>query len=310
MYSRKIPTAVCIDNECRPVNIELFWNNTGRYLGYKLPEGEFLSKTKHTPFTAKEYDRLDTLLKDPLSALAHYSINELVKEKDTAKTGVDAVSSATIAAVMDYIVPGAVYTSYTLWHIVYGETKREIELRTSEKLTSKEVVKFLNTDVLEDKVWALNHIPQNMPISHLLLEELLQLVSQNDIYLAERALHVIRPGELTKEIQLQLIQNFQNSDDLQQKLIAEKLKQAPVLEKETTELLTNELNKFNTQLIKEVLELLQYQKIENNNVNNNVALLLENNNRYIANLAFKFLESRQTLDKKTTKKIDKYQKRN
>ncbi|QGY46913.1 hypothetical protein GM418_25615 [Maribellus comscasis] len=310
MYSRRIPTEVCIDDECRPVNIDLYWNNTGRYLGYKLPEGEFLSKTKHKPFVAEEYDRLHTLLGDPLSALAHYSISELVKTKDTTKTGVDAVSTATIAAVMDYIVPGAVYTSYTLWHIVYGETKREIELRTSKKLNSEQVIKFLNTDALEDKVWVLNHFPKKMQISDALLTKLLKLVSGDDIYLAERALYVIRPEKLTKDVQLQLIQSFKNSGHLQKKLIADKLKEAPVLAPETMELLANELENLNALLVKNVLDLFQNQEVENMQVNNEVALLLKNDNRYIASHAFKFLESRQMLDKKISKQINKYQKRN
>ncbi|MCG6190990.1 hypothetical protein [Maribellus maritimus] len=310
MYSRKIPTAVCIDDECRPVNIELYWNNTGRYLGYKLPEGEFLSKTKHKPFVAEEYDRLHALLGDPLSALAHYSISELVKTKDTTNTGVDAVSTATIAAVMDYIVPGAVYTSYTLWHIVYGETKRETELRTSKKLNSEQVIKFLDTDALEDKVWVLNHFPKDMQISDGLLTKLLKLISGDDIYLAERALYVIRPEKLTKDVQLQLIQRFRKSGYLQKKLIAEKLSEAPVLAPETTELLANELENLNALLVKNVLDLFQNQEVENIQVNNEVALLLKNENRYIASHALKFLESRQMLDKKISRQINKYQKRN
>lgn len=310
MYSRKIPTEVCIDDECRPVNIELFWNNTGRYLGYKLPEGEFLSKTKHEPFTAEEYGRLHTLLGDPLSPLANYSITELVKTKESTKTGVDAVSTATIAAVLDYIVPGAVYTTYTLWHIVYGETRREIELRTSEKLTSEQVVKFLNLESLEDRVWVLNHIPQEMQISGELLGKLLQLISGEDIYLAERSLYVLPPEILSKEVQLRLISRFKTAGFLQKKLIAGKLKEAPALEPEATQLLLNELGSLNASLIKDVLELFQNQEVENEQVNNGVALLLTNKNRYIANNAFKFLESRKTLDKKTLKKVDKYKKRN
>jgi hypothetical protein len=310
MYARNIPTEVCIDNECRPVNIRLFWNSTGRYLGYKLPEGEFLSKTKHTPFTAEEYDRLHTLLGDPLSPLAHYKITELVNAKDSAKTAVDAVSSATIAAVLDYIVPGAVYTTYTLWHIVYGETKREIELRTSAKLTPAQVIKFLDSEILEDKVWVLNHIPKEMPVTGELLDKLLQLISENDIYLAERALFAIPPERLTSEVQLRLIGSFKTAAMLQKKLIAEKLSQTPELQPQPAELLSGELVNLNGTLIKHILELFETQNIESEQVNNKVALLLNNKNRYIASRAVQFLESREVLDKKTEKKLDKYRKKN
>ena len=71
MYSREFLTGVCIDGKCRMLYIELFWNITGRYLGFKLPEGEFLSKTEHVKFNSNEYDKLNQLLADPNSALAN-----------------------------------------------------------------------------------------------------------------------------------------------------------------------------------------------------------------------------------------------
>ena len=126
-YSRDIITGVCIEGECRLLKIKLFWNVTGRYLGFVLPDGEFLSKNEHEPFKSEEYNRLHNILAERNSPLANYSINELVPQKDSSQTKVDAVSSATIAAVLDHIVEGAVYTTYTLWHIVYGPTKREVE---------------------------------------------------------------------------------------------------------------------------------------------------------------------------------------
>ena len=98
-YSRKITTAVCIKGECRPVKLELFWDCTGRYLGYKIPAGEFLSKTEHVRFGDKEYDRLHEMLGNRQSALATYTYQDLAKERDTTKNGVDArvtASSITI----------------------------------------------------------------------------------------------------------------------------------------------------------------------------------------------------------------------
>jgi hypothetical protein len=49
-YFRNIATEVCFDNQCRLLDITVFWNITGRYLGFELPDGEFLSKYDHEPF--------------------------------------------------------------------------------------------------------------------------------------------------------------------------------------------------------------------------------------------------------------------
>src|SRR5690554_4970202 len=76
-YFKKIYTGVCFDGECRMLDIVLYWNITGRYLGFELPKGEFLSKFDHEPFTDGEYERLHELLADLLSPLSMYTFNEL-----------------------------------------------------------------------------------------------------------------------------------------------------------------------------------------------------------------------------------------
>ncbi|MCF6333935.1 MAG: hypothetical protein L3J11_11690 [Draconibacterium sp.] len=309
-YSRKIVTGVCIDGKCRLVNVELFWNITGRYLGYELPVGEFLSKTEHVKFKSTEYDRLHHLLANPNSALASYSLKELVPEKDSTKTKVDAVSSATIAAVLDYIVEGAVYTTYTLWHIVYGQTKREIENITSEKLTSELVLELLNSNKLEDRIWALNHISVKMKISTALQDKLIEIISGNDIYLAERSLNSIKPELLTSEVQKQLSDIFDKTSFLQKRLILQKLKEAPHLQAQIATIFSGKLSKLNGTLTKSTLELFQIHHINNEETILEIEKLLSNKNRFIAKQAFRFLEKLENPDKRILKSISKYKKKN
>lgn len=311
MFSRKILTSVCIDSECRLLNIELFWNTTGRYLGFELPAGEFLSKTKHKVFSSSEYDRLHLLLSDPLSGLAHYSIDELVPVIDSSKNKIDAVSSATIAAVLDYIVEGAVYTTYTLWHIVYGTTRHEIEKYTTERLTSEIVLELLNSTFLEDQVWALNHISDKMEINSDLKNKLLTYISGDDIYLAERSLNALKSETLNnKEIQVRLAKIFQNAGFLQKRLITQKLKNVPILYPDGVGIIAGELNKLNGSLIKNVLELFKHHQIENEEVNERVETLLKNENRYIAKQAFLFLQNLNQKNNRTLKSIEKYKRKN
>jgi hypothetical protein len=52
-YFIELQTGICFDNKCRPLDIVIYWNITGRYLGFELLDGEFLSKYDHTPFTKR-----------------------------------------------------------------------------------------------------------------------------------------------------------------------------------------------------------------------------------------------------------------
>ncbi len=310
MYSRKFLTGVCIDGKCRMLNIELFWNITGRYLGFKLPEGEFLSKTEHVKFNSNEYDMLNHLLANPLSELANYSLKELVPEEDTTKYKVDAVSSATIAAVLDYIVPGAVYTTYTLWHYVYGPTKQEIEKITSERLSTEIALELLNSQNKDDQIWTLNHISGKMEISVSLQNKLMEIISGNDIYLAEQSLHTLKPENLTSEIQIELSNIFIKVGFLQKRLIIQKLEDSPNLDNYVIKKFSSELNGLNGVLVKTILEMFTIHNVEDEMVTDNVSELLKDENRYIANQAFKYLENLDNPDKQIMRDIEKYKKNN
>jgi len=309
-YSRDIFTGVCIDGKCRLLQIILFWNATGRYLGFELPHGEFLSKTEHDPFVPAEYDRLHELLTEANSPLATYSIDELVPAKDSSKQKVDAVSSATIAAVLDYIVEGAVYTTYTLWHIVHGPTKREIEKLTTARLDAELALQILNCNNLSDQVWTLNHISGDMEISPDLLDKLIELISGEDIYLAERSLNALKPEVINQHIQLELAKIFSTSGFLQKRLIIQKLQEIKELNAEVVQIFSSELCNLNGTLTKNVLELYKIHSVDDSYTVSEVTKLLKHENRYISNQAFQYLDNIENPDKKTQKSILKYKKKN
>ncbi|HYH56983.1 MAG TPA: hypothetical protein VD772_10250, partial [Anseongella sp.] len=154
-YYRKINTDVCFDGKCRMLKVQLYWNITGRYLGIELPPGEFLSKSDHERFNLSEYARMNRLLADSLSPLADYTFEELVPPADElgtapANTGVggfavDAVTSPTSPAMADHVVAGAAYTTYRLWHFVYGPTQDEVERLTEEALSQELLQKILES---------------------------------------------------------------------------------------------------------------------------------------------------------------------
>lgn len=307
MYSRKIATGVCIKGECRPVQLELYWDCTGRYLGFRLPAGEFLSKTEHVKFGDAEYDRLHEMLGNRQSALATYAYQDLVKAR-AKNNSVDAVTSATMSALLAYIVEGAVYTTYTLWHIVYGQTKREVENITVAKLTTESTYEILNSDLSEDKIWMLNHFPKSIEFTPELRDKLLEYISGNDAYLTERALNALPAVQLTDSVQQQLSEIFNTSGQIQKRYILQKLDEANELNPVAAENLSTVVSTLNLSLARQVLELLTHKKIDNKLVSDNVSVLLENNNRNISELSYKFLENKINLSRKAQRSLEKYRK--
>ena len=94
-YFKNVKSEVCFDNECRLLDIRVYWNITGRYLGFEIPKGEFLSKYDHEPFTEIEYRRLNELLANPSLPFGNMSFDELVAVSEKEASEVDGVSGAT-----------------------------------------------------------------------------------------------------------------------------------------------------------------------------------------------------------------------
>ena|SRR5665811_924407 len=75
------------------------------------------------------------------------------------------------------------------------------------------------------------------------------------------------------------------------------------------QVLGSTLEDLNGSLLKITLELFKSQQIEEETVAFEISKLLKNENRYISAMAFKYLESLDSLDKKTKKNVEKYKKK-
>ena len=139
------------------VKLWIFWDAIGNYLGIQLDENESLTKSDHTPFEMEDYKRLDRILSDTLSVFKDLNYEDLIVEDDSqpkeetnrenklfAFLNVDAVSTATSPALKEYVIEKAVFTCYTLWHMVYGETKVFIDSLIRDKLNAEYIGKLLN----------------------------------------------------------------------------------------------------------------------------------------------------------------------
>src|SRR5690606_38143693 len=121
-WHRKLETEVCLTGECKVVNVGIYWYGTGEFMGLEV-YGEQLTKTDHSVFSREDYDQLIAILQDDWSALREYKFEELLDAKPTA---LDGVTGATRKEIADEAVKGAVYTTYTLWHLIHEGEKEQL----------------------------------------------------------------------------------------------------------------------------------------------------------------------------------------
>jgi hypothetical protein len=308
-YFRKVHTGVCFDNKCRELDIIVYWNITGRYLGFAMPEGEFLSKTEHEPFTEEEYVRLNELLADPSLPLGGISFEELIDASESETGLVDGVSGATSNEVSEMVVEGAAYTTHKLWNIVYGPTQDLVIQLTEKQLTPDLIDKILKSPDINDRVWALNRIDQSIELNSNLSCSLLDIISGEDYFLAYSAIHAIDPVHLDSDaFQSGLFSKYAVLDYGLKKMILEKLMTAPYLSEDIVISSRGLLEQLNGQQLGDFLEMYSIHSVSDPETCRTIATLLGNENRYISQKAYKFLKGMETSDSIIMDKLNAYEK--
>ena len=128
LFYSDILTPVCIDNICKPMAIEIYWNLLGAYVGYGIFLDNLLTKYDHDLFEETDYEKLHHLLLNRHSILERRQLSDLFDANVVAKEKVkfkgkevDAISGATKKEIKESVVEGALYSCYTIWHLVHGE---------------------------------------------------------------------------------------------------------------------------------------------------------------------------------------------
>ena len=255
-YYKKVKGEVCYDDECRLLDIVVYWNITGRYLGFELPKEEFLSKYNHEPFSESEYQRLHTLLADSSIPLDAVSFEKLLEQPRNEEGTVDAVSGATSKSVAGMVVKGAAYTTYKLWNIVNGPTMDFVSELTEKQLTPTLIHRILQSSDNNDKLWALNRIDTTTELTLDLEASLLEIISSDDFYLAYSAIHAIDPVHLNaSDLQERLFSIYANVNHSIQKELLKKLMQSPFLSSEVVGASRDLLIQLNGQQLNDLLKL-------------------------------------------------------
>lgn len=138
-WYRRVFTEVCLTGECRPVDVGLYWKFTGKYLGIEVYR-EPLTKTDHSDFSALDYAQLESILRNEWSDLREYDAEELIEPSGTAEGPVDGVTGATRKVIGDAAVKDAVYTTYTLWHLIHVGEPEQLALLALAEMAARPAI--------------------------------------------------------------------------------------------------------------------------------------------------------------------------
>ena len=306
-YYKNVKGGVCFDDECRLLDMVVYWNITGRYLGFELPKGEFLSKHDHEPFSESEYQRLHSLLADASIPLDAVSFEKLVEQPRNEEGTVDAVSGATSKSVADMVVKGAAYTTYKLWNIVNGPTMDFVSKLTEKQLTPTLIYRILQSSDNNDKLWALNRIDSATELTTDLETSLLEIISSDDFYMAYSAIQSLDRMHLkSTELQQRLFSIYPKANHSIQKELLKKLGEAPILNSKVVKVSRDLLVSLNGQQLDDILELYTKHGVNDLETCKAVVRILKNENKYISKKAYDFLIDIQTDDEFIMERLKAY----
>lgn len=127
-YVHHALTGVCgnagKESSCMLHRFLAYYDELGRFLGYSVDKNVPFTRAEHEPFGKADYELLDKIVRDPSHPLGELKAN---------RTTVDAVTGATAKYVADKAVPGAFYTSWTIWRLVQRTIPEQLEAWTLER---------------------------------------------------------------------------------------------------------------------------------------------------------------------------------
>jgi len=307
-YSQDIATSVCFDNQCRPLLITVYWNITGRYLGFHLPEREFLSRYDHEPFSSTDYELLHELLADPHLPFGNISFEKLVNRSEERSEEIDGISGATSTSLAPYVVKGAAYTTYTLWNIIYGTAKDFVQEITEQEMTAELLALILRSPSSEDRMWGLDKVNGSIELDPQVIDALLKVIAGEEFFVAFTAINEIRPIHLSSELlQIQLFNLYPKINYNLRKSLISKLKEAPMISREVIGMSREILTEMNGEQLGYILELYRQHNVNDDLTYNSVAELLSSDNSFIAQKAYNFLIGVSDKNEALIRKLEKYQ---
>lgn len=288
-YYREIMSGVCLDGECRPVYLNLYWSISGGYLGYELKNNEILTKNDHDPFSGKDYAKLHELLSDPISLLADYTLAEMTP-KPTESVSVDAHSGATLADLTPYIVKGAAYTTHTLWHIVHDDTRDSLQRLSDQFVSFPLLSRLLTSPGTYDQLWAVKQIPKLGDEAEKLLPDAKDILQSNNYFLKEQVLRALTASTMKSLImQETLYEVYLAADFGTKRMIVNMLESVPAIEMEVARRFVKNLPAEDNTQISLIFDLLKKRADPDQSLLREISDYLDGSNEFLATASYAYL---------------------
>lgn len=300
---RDVRTGVCDSGECKIVTIKIYWTITGRYLGYIVNPLDVLTKKKHIPFLESDYRLLHLILSDSISLLARYSLHGLYNQN------VDGISGATIPDLTKYIVPDAVYTSYTLWNLVYGSTRDSLNILNRRLVTVPLLDSLFKHANWYDQCWALKMAPScGCPIKRF-IPPILEMLKSENYWTVNKALNFLDLFQFPDSVyQAQLFQMSQSNNFNLKRLAMNRIQMLESLDIRIAKRMIQQLSSESPYMINSILSALENKYHPTETDVETISSLLEDNNKQVANKAYSFLKNMPTKKKWLIKKLNQFTK--
>jgi hypothetical protein len=192
-YKSRVKTPVCEGKICYEVELIFYWNLVGDFVNYELIPGKPLTKRKHEPFTAADYQKLTELLADKEPPFLNLKKEELVVK-------LDAVTGATVASIKGQTIEGAVYSCYTLWQIANGEVIDRIQRHTLQNMDKRIVRNIMAINSSDADYFLLNNFKKADFVNF--TSEIQVLIKRSKGYFAKNAIEKM-PDELFSNLEIQ-----------------------------------------------------------------------------------------------------------
>ncbi len=203
-FARNIFKNVCLSGKCKLVRVRIYWNGAVNYAGFTLIDNEPLTKTDHVVFDVNDYRKLDGILADTHSVLKNLQLKDLiVKSVDKKENDIDGFSGATLPTLQDYVVKNAVYTCYTLWHTVYGNSRNIIDKILEQRVDRNYLKLIFNENDPEYQIWAINFVGAHTKFQQLFYPEILDLIKSKEPELSAKALQYFGTPIVLTDVKLQ-----------------------------------------------------------------------------------------------------------
>lgn len=210
-YYCDLKTPICLENLCNPIEIRLEWDLLGNFRNYHEKAGKEITKFDHEPFEEKDHTQLKAILSDRESLLQDYRMEDLVDTtKKVYSSEIDGLTAATSTTFADKLVPGAIYTCYTLWHLVNGEISGRIGAHTAGLLTMELRKKMLRSGITVYEDYVLDGIGPGE--RNAFAPDLVGLAGSGNRFIAVKAVRKLPEAGVVREQTLGLVREFDRYD--------------------------------------------------------------------------------------------------